>query len=279
MSQRLRQEKLKVISGDSINPACYRLVLTGGAIAPAACPGQFVMVKVTDGTAPLLRRPLGIHSVKNGRLSVLYEVVGEGTRALSACKPGEYLDVIGPLGNGFDPDVRRDTPCVILVAGGIGVAPLVFLAEKLAADARRKIYVFMGARTKNHILCKKEFKNLGCEVKVATDDGSCGFRGLVTALLSDYLRTTPACRRGRDFGLPTMYACGPPAMLAGVASLSARHHLCAYGSFEAHMACGIGACMGCVIKIRDHSSGEPSGFVYKRVCKDGPVFPLNQVVF
>jgi len=301
------QVKLKILSNRNIRGNYFIMTLQGGRIARSAQPGQFVMVKVNAGQAPLLRRPLSIHAVQGGRLALLYGVVGPGTRLLSQKRAGERLDVIGPLGNGFDTSLARRPSCsparltdsagmlngapyssrqhpsaVVLVAGGMGIAPLLFLAERLR---KHKQIVLLGVKSKHSILCEKEFKKIGCDVAVATEDGSAGFRGMVTSLFEKLLLTIdhrPSTR---------IYACGPYPMLAAVAQIARRYRIPAFGSFEAHMACGIGACMGCIIKLktknssrtRRHSAGSRKAgklkTEYKRVCKDGPVFPLNQVVF
>jgi dihydroorotate dehydrogenase electron transfer subunit len=182
---------------------------------------------------------------------------------LSRRKPGDILDIIGPLGNGFSLKKGR----AIIVAGGVGVAPLVFLAEKLislrAKSSELRAEVLIGAKTKNHILCEKEFKDLGLNVTIATDDGSRGFKGRVTEAL-DYLL------RAKSRELPTIYACGPAPMLKAVSAIAKKHKIPAQLSLEAHMACGIGACLGCVVKTTQ-------GF--KRVCKEGPVFGSQELIW
>ncbi|MDD5045304.1 MAG: dihydroorotate dehydrogenase electron transfer subunit, partial [Candidatus Omnitrophica bacterium] len=178
---------------------------------------------------------------------------------LSQKGAGEYLDVIGPLGNGFTLPLTP-YPLSLLVAGGMGVAPLVYLAEILK---RSKILVLIGAQSKSGIICEKEFKDLGCSVKIATDDGSCGFRGKVTELLSNIL-VTMDCRPA------TIYACGPRPMLKAVAEIAQKENIPAQISLEEHMACGIGACLGCAVNTR-------AG--YKRVCKDGPVFGAEEIIW
>ena len=207
---------------------------------------------------------------------MLYEVLGKGTQKLSREKAGEYLDVIGPLGNGFR-TTNREAQTTILVAGGMGTAPLVFLAEKLrevkSQKSKVKTLVLIGAKTKDSILCEKEFKELGCEVKIATDDGSRGFKGYVSELLKQRLSTI-------DCRLSTIYACGPKLLLKEICRISIEHNIPAQLSLESHMACGIGACMGCVIKVTrapEHQSTRD--FEYKRVCKEGPVFEANQILW
>ena len=194
-------------------------------------------------------------------------------------KSGEYLDIIGPLGSGFRLDESRITnhESRILVAGGMGTAPLVFLANKLirkrTTNHESPITVLIGAKTKEDILCEKEFSKLGCEVMVSTDDGSRGFKGYVSDLLSHTLSTI-------DYRLSTIYACGPTPLLKEISRISYQRNIPAQLSLESHMACGIGACMGCVIKVTrapEHQSTRD--FEYKRVCKEGPVFEANQILW
>jgi dihydroorotate dehydrogenase electron transfer subunit len=232
-------------------------------IASSALPGQFLMLKVSDSSVPLLRRPLGVHAVQGDRISVLYERVGEATRLLSEKRSGDSLDVVGPLGKGFSlfaAAARRP----VLVAGGMGVAPLAFLAGKLAQKRKGqgvKPLVLIGACCSSHLLCERDFKKAGCEVAVATDNGSKGFHGYVTELLEK--------RLDKD-AKADIYACGPRPMLKEVGRIAVERHIPCQLSLEEHMACGIGACLGCV--TRTHEG-------YKRVCKDGPVFDAAEIVW
>lgn len=298
--------KVKIISNNNIKRSYFELVLSAAEIAGKALPGQFVNIKVSEGIEPLLRRPISIHrirvskcqGVKVSEVVLLYEVLGKGTEMLSEKKAGEYLDVIGPLGAGFR-ITNHDSRFTILVAGGMGTAPLVFLAERLSKrwtkpacsplgeaegrqgrDEGRRTTVLIGAKTKDSILCEKEFKELGCEVKIATDDGSRGFKGYVSDLLKDILRPSSSILR------PSLYACGPKLLLKEISRISQEYNISAQLSLESHMACGIGACMGCVIKTKDEAclAGRQGrrtkdAFQYKRVCKEGPVFEANQILW
>lgn len=251
------QIKAKIISNKRFKDNYWHLEFESRVVAGRALPGQFVNIKVSDGIEPLLRRPLSLHGTEGSRVRLFYEVLGRGTQILSSRKPGELLDVIGPLGNGFP--VLKQAP--ILVAGGMGVAPLVFLAKKIRSS---KPLVLIGARTKRNILCAQEFKALGCIVKIATDDGSAGFKGRVTELLVQVLRQAPSAKR------LAIYACGPRPMLKAVAAIACENNIDSWFSLEEHMACGIGACLGCVVSTK-------SG--YKRVCKDGPVFSGRELTW
>ncbi len=246
--------KVKIIQNKNIKGKYFHCVLDAPLLGKRAKPGQFIEIKVTDGLEPLLRRPISIHRVDRGKVELLYEVVGVGSEKLAGRKSGEMLDIIGPLGNGFS------LKAAILVAGGMGTAPLLFLAEKLSKPP----IVLIGAKTKDHIHCESEFKKLGCEVKISTDDGSSGFHGKVTDLLVDILRFE---RCKREFAI---CSCGPKAMLKRISEISEEFDCPAEISLEEHMACGIGACLGCVVQT-------DAGF--KRVCKDGPVFDATEIIW
>jgi len=263
----MKQVKAKIVSNRKASPRHYELTLNAPSIAKEIAPGQFMHVKCSDdGPEPLLRRPFSLHRVKGGCVDILYEVVGRGTELLAKKKAGEVLDVIGPLGNGFDiktADYRLPTTD-FLVAGGMGVAPLVALAERLASG-KSKSYVLIGARTKDHILCENNFKKLGYDVRIATDDGSKGKKGLVTDSLRSLLATG-------NSQLSTIYSCGPNAMLKEVAKIAHEHKIPCQVSLEEHMACGVGVCLGCPVKVKPQNK-------YKMVCKDGPVFNAEEIIW
>ncbi len=253
------QLKVRIILNKRIRGNYFHLIINAPRMIKGASPGQFVNIKINDDYEPLLRRPFSIHLAKGNTLEILYEVLGKATEILSQKKSKEYLDIIGPLGKEFDLNKKADKRAVI-VAGGMGVVPLFFLAEKLA---KSKSIVLIGAKTKNQILCKKDFQDLGCDVKIATDDGSYGFKGKVTDLLNNLLSTVN-CKQ------LTIYACGPRPMLKEISLISKRHGIAAQISLEEHMACGIGACLGCVVNTKQ-------GF--QRVCKEGPVFRADEIVW
>ncbi|MGA2775310.1 MAG: dihydroorotate dehydrogenase electron transfer subunit [Candidatus Omnitrophota bacterium] len=255
MKNNAYQERIKIIANNKISARYFKLTLNSAKITAHAQPGQFVEIRVADSDEPLLRRPLGIHRVKGDAFEILCEIVGRATAILSQRRNGEYLDIIGPLGNGF-----RLNGQTIIVAGGMGVAPLVFLAERLAVS---KPLVLLGAKTKKSILCEKEFKKIGCDVKIATDDGSLGFKGKVTDLLRK-LVSTVNCQ------LSTIYACGPRPMLKAIARISKKYKIPAQVSLEEHMACGIGVCLGCVVNTKKGM---------QRVCKEGPVFEAKEIIW
>jgi dihydroorotate dehydrogenase electron transfer subunit len=262
------QARAKILYNKKVKGNYFRLIIRSPRITKESSPGQFLNIKVNDADEPLLRRPFSIHSIKGANLEILYEVLGPGTEILSKRTPPELLDVIGPLGNGFNLPKAIYKALPLLVAGGMGVAPLVFLADRLVhspqcPSVHRKLLVLIGAKTRNQILCEREFGQLGCNVKISTNDGSRGFKGKVTELLKYLLSTM-------DYGLLTIYACGPRPMLEEINQIAQKHKIPAQVSLEEHMACGIGACLGCVVNTKE-------GF--KRVCKEGPVFKVNEIIW
>ena len=261
----MQQLKAKITYHKEIKKNYRRCVLEAMGIAAQACPGQFLQIK-TEGADVFLRRPFSIHAVKGEKLEVLYAVLGKGTQGFAEKKAGEYLDIIGPLGRGFSYHAGlAEYRLPVLVAGGMGVAPLFFLAQSIRRDYPRfNLRVLLGARNKSQILCVRELKSLGCQVNIATDDGSQGFKGKVTGLLKNLLRQKEYDRR------LMLYACGPKSMLKELTRLSQEYQAPAQVSLEEHMACGIGACLGCIVKTVGG---------YQRVCKEGPVFDAKELIF
>lgn len=234
----------------------YRLALRAPEIAGAAEPGQFAMVEVSRGYYPFLRRPFSFERIFADGVTILFKVEGDGTRILSHVAPGQTLSVQGPLGNGFsvDPSCHGH----ILVAGGIGVAPFPALAEKIAQATGKSPEIIIGARTRDLLLLEQDFRQMRCTVHTATDDGSYGEKAYATDILERLAPQPGAC----------VYACGPMMMMRGVARICAERGVQCQVSLEAQMACGDGACLGCVVESLRETEGEKM----VRVCKEGPVF-------
>ena len=278
----MKQIEAKILENKKAAPDFYRMRIESTYLAKNSQPGQFVEVKCSDGIEPLLRRPLGVHRITRDGIEMLYEIVGKGTELLSRKRNGDMVDIIGPLGEGFVINQKTEKPKngkTILVAGGIGVAPLLALAEILARSSklearRNNVCVLIGACKKEHILCEKEFKKLGAEVLIATEDGSRGFGGLVTKLLERALTT---------YGLPltTIYACGPIGMLKVVAQIAKSHRIPCQVSLEERMACGVGVCLGCPVRVKRQTQNAERRTQndYKMVCKDGPVFDAKEIAW
>ena len=258
------QIKSKILSNKRLGRECYLMEFEAAPIARTAKPGQFIHLRCSDGVDPLLRRPFSIHKVNRRTIYILYQLVGRGTELLAGKKAGEYLDIVGPLGNGFSYS-RSKAANPVLVAGGMGVAPLLMLARELIRyQTKVNMLVLIGARTKKLILCEKDFKTLGIKVKISIEGGSYGQQGMVTDLLESVLSA------GR-YPLPTViYACGPEKMLKRIAEISRRYDVTAQASLESNMACGVGACLGCAINTKTG---------YQRVCTEGPVFNLDEIIW
>jgi len=242
----------------------FHLTIDAPEIGREARPGQFVMVKVADGPFPLLRRPLSIHDAGASGIELFFKVAGLGTEILSRKKLGDTLDLIGPLGKGFTVTNGMKGKQAYLVGGGRGIAPIYFLARELGAHGVQTT-VFYGGRRLADIPLRDKFEKAGMEPRCSTDDGSFGFGGLVTELVGRELeRTKP----------DIIYACGPDAMMKALASLAAKHRVPAEFSLESVMGCGIGACWGCVHRIKNES-----GDGWTKICEEGPVFPGERILW
>ncbi len=245
-----------IVANEEVAPGHFRMELADQEIAAAALPGQFCMVQTAEGLSPFLRRPMCFHRIDSETFCILYKVEGEGTGLLSRMLPGQTVSVQGPLGKGFVVDTRFERN--IIVAGGIGVAPLPPVAEALVKQGGRPPEVVLAARSKNLLVCEEDFRALGCKVHIATDDGSAGEKAYAAEMLG---RLSP----GPD---TRVYACGPMIMMQTTADVAAAAEADCLVSLEAQMACGDGACLGCVVEAKSESEGEHM----VRVCADGPVF-------
>lgn len=227
-------------------------------IATLAQPGQFLMVREAGPSLdPLLPRPLGIYDIDSDLVNILIDPVGKGTRALAGCRVGDRLSVLGPLGRGFD--LQADGPALV-VGGGVGIAPLKLLTRALV-DRGRETRCLLGFKTRSQAVAAELFRDF--PVEVLTEDGSLGRQGLVSAPLAQRLAPT-----AKGEAVPEVFACGPGPMLKAVVSLCAAADAAAQVSVAAHMACGVGACQGCVV--------EAAGG-YVKVCTDGPVFRAGEL--
>jgi dihydroorotate dehydrogenase electron transfer subunit len=255
------EQTVQIVSNERDTDLYFRLVVRAPQIAPLVQPGQFAHVRILPLKEALLRRPFSIFQVSGDTLSILYKTIGRGTEVLARMSPGEELSMIGPLGHGFTvPPPGGETP--LLVAGGYGMAALYLLAQR----SPQKGVVFVGGRRRVDILCEAEFRALGWEVRMTTEDGSHGDTGLVTQALLAELQRRVAGRK--------LFACGPTPMLKAVGRLADEFNLPAELSLDEHMGCGIGVCLTCVVPIR---AGE--GWEYQRTCTEGPVFDSRQVAW
>ncbi len=257
-------EKALIISNLFVKEKCLKLVLSCPKIAGSAKPGQFVEIGCGNYNFPLLKRPISIYNVNGNLIEFIYYVVGKGTDLLSQKEPGDTLDIVGPLGNGFSVGNCENH---ILVGGGYGAPPMYYLAKELL-KCRKRIIVCLGSKTKDLILCKDEFMALGVPLCLATDDGSVGKKAFVT----DIVKSVLDANQGKSY----IYACGPTPMMENLYKVCKDYEnvdsvQCA---MEHIMACGVGVCNGCVIKVKENDRE-----IYKRVCTEGPVFEGAKVVW
>ncbi len=254
----------EIVFNRKITSGIFLLGFKSPHIASESSPGQFVMVRINEGIDPLLRRPFSIFDVRDkDTICLLYKTVGHGTELLSLKKAGERLSVMGPLGRGFSlPDEKLQA---ILVGGGIGIAPLHFLADTLK---NRPIEFMAGFGKSGDIIPLEQAAGRTVGISIATDDGSEGYHGMVTGLLDEYLS-----RNIHEKDSVAIYACGPLAMLKKVSSIASGRNIPCQVSLESLMACGLGACQGCAVKILSQDNKT----FYRHVCKDGPVFSSHAI--
>ncbi len=254
-------EKAKVLDNQKILPNYWQLDLYAPKAASLAQAGQFIMLQTTPYAEPFLKRPMSLNRInpEEGTLRIIYQIVGKGTQILTTIPAGGEMDIIGPQGNGWM--IQKDYRKALLVGGGAGIAPLLQLAINLA-EKEIKLDILLGAADRDAIFNHQEFLQMA-SVSVATMDGSRGHKGFVT----DLLPQTP------DYDM--IYTCGPNPLMEKVALWAGQKGQACQVSLEERMGCGIGTCMGCVCKIKS----KDGSIAYKRVCKDGPVFDGEEVVF
>ena len=243
----MKQSIFEILSNEALTSSVYRMTLSGDTSAITA-PGQFVNIRLEG---KFLRRPISVCDWEEGKLTLVYKVVGHGTAQMAAMTPGESLDILTGLGNGYDLTLTGEHP--VLVGGGVGVPPMFGLAKHLRALGK-PVQVILGFNTREEIFYEEAFKALGCTVYVTTVDGSYGVKGFVTDAMKD-LHYSHFC------------ACGPEPMLKALYKASRTS---GQMSFEERMGCGFGACMGCSCKTLTGS---------KRICKDGPVMKKEEILW
>jgi dihydroorotate dehydrogenase electron transfer subunit len=258
----MMNEQAEVAFNRPLTSETWLMGLRSMAVAQSAYPGQFVTIRVREGVDPLLRRPFSICGTEGDLFLVLYRVVGKGTEIMSReIGIGDRVSVLGPLGRGFIiPDEERR---LLLIGGGLGIAPLLFLAQRLGS---RKFRFMAGFGSASQCIPAQEVLDLSVKLEIATDDGTEGHHGLVSELLEKCLRESSGETAVQIF------ACGPAGMLKNVASTAMTLGIPFQASLEAPMACGLGACLGCVVKA---APTEERSYYY--VCKDGPVFSARMI--
>ncbi|WP_457577706.1 dihydroorotate dehydrogenase electron transfer subunit [Desulfomarina sp.] len=256
------QEKTTVLRVEQFSHENYRITFRAPDIARVARAGQFVMIKAGLGKDPLLRRPFSIHQTSSsGQLQIYFKIVGRGTDMLARVKVGEEVSMFGPLGRGFQ---VKKTGSAILIGGGLGIAPMLFLAKSICRLKRERNgdLIILGGRSRVEVEpLVKDFREFGLRLLTATDDGSFGHEGFVTDLLDAEELS----------GKSMVYTCGPEPMMARIGKLCRDHSIPCQVSVESVMACGMGACLGCSRKTRKGT--------YAHVCLNGPVFDAEELIW
>ncbi len=242
----MKQSIFTILDNIPLTDSVQKMTLSGDTSAITA-PGQFVNIALEG---KFLRRPISVCDYDDATLTIIYKMVGKGTAQMQAMAPGEKLDILTGLGNGYDLSCSGAAP--VLLGGGVGVPPMYNLAKKLT-EQDKKVTVILGFNTKSEVFYEKEFQALGCDVTVTTADGSYGVRGFVTHALPEHYTH--------------FYTCGPEPMLRAVYKATSTS---GQMSFEERMGCGFGACMGCSCKTLTG---------YKRICKDGPVMRKEEIAW
>jgi dihydroorotate dehydrogenase electron transfer subunit len=259
----MRQEKATVVEHHNFQDEYRILRLSAPEIGPLVKPGQFLHLLIPHLGDRILRRPFSIYKADTEGVSILYKPVGRGTETMVPLQVSDTVDIIGPLGNGYPDAGSEKLP--VLVAGGYGNAALYLKAKQLSV----KGIAFFGGRTAEDILCVDEFKELGWDVRPATEDGSLGTKGLITAAFDPWMQAQENTRTLE------LFVCGPNPMLKAMGDRAIEHDFTAWLSMDENMACGVGACLTCVIKRYT----DEGGWEWARCCKDGPVFESREILW
>ena len=256
------EQKIEILFNNQIAHQTFLMGLRSEEIVKTAKPGQFVMIRIGSGMDPLLRRPFSISGTQ-GRdvFLLLYRVVGRGTKIISKWGQGESISILGPLGHGFELPKQDQIP--LLVAGGIGTAPLFFLTQSLRDNAQ----LLMGFDSSNEVISPETLGYTNIRHTIATDDGSQGHAGLATDLFEIFL-----VQQSNKIDSLTLYTCGPIPMLKRVVDMALEYHIPCQVSLETVMACGLGACQGCAVHASSQNVPD-----YWHVCQDGPVFTYEEI--
>jgi dihydroorotate dehydrogenase electron transfer subunit len=262
------------ISGnEEIQEDCFLMKVKVASYFENPLPGQFVMIRIAGLNDPFLSRPISIYSFSRGKnycsLELLYRVMGKGTQILAGLIKGSQVEIHGPLGNGFE--IQTVKKNIVFIAGGIGIAPLSLLIEILCRRADcspSAMTVYLGFQGASAVVGLDKLKKLCCDIAVCTDDGTLGTKGFVTQIFQKDMKKFSSDNT-------SIYACGPKEMLKSLAKILNKSKFNCQVSLEERMACGTGACMGCAVAVKD----EKGAFVYKRVCADGPVFNLADIIW
>ncbi len=257
-------ETTEVLKKRDLGQNCFHLILGTFSKTKSIKPGQFIHIKTINGGGVFFRRAFSIFDInpKENSIEILFKVFGRGTAELSKAQKGDKINVMGPLGNGFTLPSKKITS--IIAGGGIGMPPLYFLAKYMIEKGynSEKIWFFYGGKTKNELMELSKIKKLGINLVISTDDGSYGFKGFVSQAINDNFD-------GLN-GQNILFACGPLGLLKAIDQMALREKMSGQISLEAPMPCGIGICLGCILPLREGG--------YTRVCREGPVYKIGEVI-
>jgi dihydroorotate dehydrogenase electron transfer subunit len=263
----------EILRNDEIRPDYFLMKVKLPDSFDEPLPGQFIMIRIAGLAEPFLGRPISIYSYSlrksSAEIELLYRIVGKGTQVLAGLISGSQVEIHGPLGGSYAVFPEKEN--IVLIAGGIGVAPLSLLAQYLcknAGIAPSRMSFYLGAPTAKEIVGLDKLSKLCYKIQICTDDGSRGRKSFVTAAFQEDMHKY-------DPANTAVYACGPKGMIKALAGILGQGKFSCQVSLEERMACGTGACMGCAVAVRDKSGG----LAYKRVCSDGPVFHLDDVIW
>lgn len=252
-------ETVSILENKKVNHEYYKLVFSSKRLSAGVAAGQFLNIQIENHEGLLLRRPFSYYRIRGQKIEILYEILGRGTALLTEKRPGHTLKVLGPLGRAFTRDLKGKKR--ILIGGGVGVPPLLFLAEAAGKESPALSFL-IGCKSKTEVLPKAELAGVKGEILYATNDGSYGKKGFVTALFENLLKREDP----KTFFIQT---CGPHAMMAAVMKIAKKFAVAGEASIDERMACGVGACLGCVVETKE-------GF--KTSCVEGPVFSFQELV-
>ncbi|MFB0564765.1 MAG: dihydroorotate dehydrogenase electron transfer subunit [Candidatus Aminicenantaceae bacterium] len=259
----IKEPQSRIARKESWNDYCL-FSIESPRIAQHARPGQFIMIRVNPHPYPLLRRPFSIHSRAKNTIEIFFQRIGVGTTLLAQKEADALLDILGPSGNGFSLNTGLKGKTVFLIGGGRGIAPLFFLAQELASLGAF-VNIFYGGKSISDLCLKEKLEKKGFNLFCSTEDGSFGFKGLVTELLDEKIKNL----------IPEkMFVCGPEEMMKKIAYISSDKNIPAEFSLESTMGCGFGACWGCVRRIKRDNAES-----WLKICEEGPVFSTEEIIW
>ena len=261
----------EILENEEIQEDCFLMKVKTAPSFQNPLPGQFVMIRIAGLNDPFLSRPISIYSFSRNEnycvIELLYRVVGKGTQIMAGLIEDSQVEINGPLGNGFDLQSVKEN--IVIIAGGIGIAPLSMLTENLRrTHPSSTMIVYKGFQSASAVVGLDKMRKLCRNISVCTDDGTLGEKGFVTQIFQKDIKQYPPERT-------SIYACGPGAMLKSLAKILNKSKFSVQVSLEERMACGVGACLGCAVTVKDKNGA----LAYRRVCADGPVFNLRDIIW